>query len=90
MLTEKQMDSLTSLSLRFDGMPGLTHKSIAERVGISQDTVEVCGKLLLVTATRLFYPTFVSDLLRTVRMIRSHETRTSTPDYRHDKLPIGR
>lgn len=58
MLTEKQMDSLTSLSLRFDGMPGLTHKSIAERVGISHDTVEGMRKIVARNRDSIVLPNF--------------------------------
>ena len=58
MLTEQQMDSLTYLSLRFDGMPGLTHKSTAERVGISQDTVEGMRQLVARNRDTIALPNF--------------------------------
>jgi hypothetical protein len=58
MLTEQQMDSLTYLSLRFDGMPGLTHKSTAERVGISQDTFEGMRQIVARNRDTIVLPNF--------------------------------
>jgi len=58
MLTPQQLDSLTFLTLRFDGLPGLTQKSIADRIGISATTLEQMRKIVSRNRESVVMPNF--------------------------------
>ena len=58
MLTPQQLDVLTFLTLHFDGLPGLTQKSTADRIGISATTFKQMREIVSRNRESVVMPNF--------------------------------